>query len=236
MTLAAFVPRDRAGLLAWCEDRPRLAAVLRDVRARASTDPAHDLSHFLRVALWTLRLGAPPSAPELCVAAGLLHDVVNVPKDHPLRTQASALCAEAARGILARAGFSSAETEEVADAILTHSYSRGETPRSPLGDALQDADRLEALGVLGLMRCIATGVRMDAAFFDPEDPWAERREPDDKAYSLDHLFVKLLRLPSTMRTAAGRREAERRAATLRDLAVRLGDEMGAAPPPRRLTP
>ena len=104
-------------------------------------------------------------------------------------------------------------------------------PATPLGRALQDADRLEALGAIGLLRCIATGVRMNGAWFDADDPWAEARPLDDARFSIDHFFTKLLRLPATMRTDAGRAEAERRAAFLREFLARLGDELGRPAPP-----
>jgi len=205
----------------------------REVKARLSDDPAHDYAHAERVALWALEL-APEVPARQVVAAALLHDIVNLPKDSPARAQASALSAEAARALLPDAGFEEAEIELIRDAILTHSFSRGETPRSELGRALQDADRLEALGVLGIFRVISTGAKMGARYFDASDPFATRRALDDRAYSVDHFFTKLLGLPATMQTEAGRREAELRAATLRQLLVELAREMGIKPP--RLEP
>lgn len=95
-----------------------------------------------------------------------------------------------------------------------------------LGKALQDADRLEALGVIGAFRCIATGVRFDAAFFDANDPWAEDRSLDDKRYSVDHFFVKLFKLPATFQTEVGRAEAMRRVEIMRAMLAALGDEIG----------
>ena len=75
---------------------------------------------------------------------------------------------------------------------------------------MQDADRLEALGVIGTFRCIATGVRFGAQFFDAADPWAVNRPLDDKRFSVDHFFTKLLKLPETFQAVEGRAEAERR--------------------------
>ena len=109
-------------------------------------DSAHDLAHLLRVALWTCRLLQKTEMVEEAVAAALLHDLVNVPKNHPDRVRASELSAEAACPLLARAGFSPAEIDGISAAIRQHSFSRGERPSSFLGQALQDADRLEALG------------------------------------------------------------------------------------------
>ena len=74
--------------------------------------------------------------------------------------------------------------------------------------------RLEALGAIGIARVFATGASFGAGLWHPEDPWAEGRELDDKAWSLDHFERKLLRLAAGMTTAAGRRRAGARQRTM----------------------
>ena len=223
------------GLEARIAADPALALLLEESRARdtaaAAPDPTHDTAHALRVAHWTLRLGGSEVDAREAIAAALLHDAVNPPKDSPERALASARSAELARERLASLGFAPAALERVADAIRDHSFSRGAVPATPLGRALQDADRLEALGAIGLLRCISTGVRMGGAWFHPGDPWAQARPLDDGSYSIDHFFTKLLTLPATMRTEAGRAEAERRAAFLREFLAHLGGELGRPAPP-----
>jgi uncharacterized protein len=191
------------------------------------------VNHLLRVALGTLRLGGATVDPREAIAAALLHDAVNPPKDSAERALASERSAEWARARLPALGFAPQAVARIAAAIRDHSFSRGAEPESPLGRALQDADRLEALGAIGLLRCISTGVRMDGAWFDADDPWAESRPLDDARYSVDHFFGKLLRLPGTMRTEAGRAEAERRAEFLRAFLAQLGQELGRPLPPGR---
>ncbi|MDR3608478.1 MAG: HD domain-containing protein [Oligoflexia bacterium] len=193
-----------------------------------SPDPGHDLAHFLRVAFWALNIGSelPERVdPREAVIAALLHDVVPVPKNSPLRNEASRLCAEEAEKILAPLGLETDAIARISEAIRCHSFSRGETAKSPLAKALQDADRLEALGSIGIMRCISTGARMGAEYFQSEDPWATSRELDDRAFSVDHFFTKLLKLPATMTTEPGRREAIRRAGIMRDFLISLGEEL-----------
>jgi uncharacterized protein len=225
-----------AALLETIAHDARLSAVLQQVRRRMEQDAAHDEAHLLRVARWTVRLGESEGVdPRLAIAAALLHDVVNVPKTHPNRSRASELSAQVAREVLAEAGFSAPEAEDAAQAIRDHSFSRGAVPGTPLGRALQDADRLEALGALGVFRCIATGVRLGADFFDADDPWARGRPLDDAAYSVDHFFTKLLRLPPTLLTAGGRAEAERRARAMVALLRQLADEIGDPVPEHRLS-
>lgn len=205
---------------------PELARLLRDVAPRLQDDPGHDLHHCLRVALWTVRIGGEAVDWRRAVAAALLHDIVNPPKNSPERARASELAADEARRSLPDFGFDAEAIEDIALAIRDHSFSRGAVPERPLGQALQDADRLEALGALGVFRVVSTGTRMGSRYFDPEDPWAERRPLDDRANEVDHFFAKLLRLPGTMNTPAGRDEAERRARFLEEFLAQLGSELG----------
>lgn len=220
----------RAELLAFIAADSALAALLDEARRRADEDPGHDVAHFLRVALWTVRLGEGALDPRAAVAAALLHDLVNVPKDSPLRARASELCADEAARLLPAHGFSPDATAAIVEAIRDHSFSRGAVPKTPLGCALQDADRLEALGVIGVFRTISTGTRMGGVYFHPDDPWARTRPLDDRRYSVDHFFVKLLGLAATMNTAAGRAEAERRTARMRAILDGLGEEIGEPAP------
>lgn len=220
--------RDEA--LALIETTPRLQRLFDRVSALLDDDPGHDIEHSLRVAGWTLRCADGSVEPHEAIAAALLHDVVNLPKNDPRRAEASASSADEARRILPAHGFDEAAIERIAHAIEDHSYSRGRVPESTLGRALQDADRLEALGVLGVFRTISTGTSMGARYFDPSDPWAEARPLDDLRFSVDHFFTKLLHLHETMRTERGRAEARRRTLVLERLLDDLADELGRARP------
>lgn len=223
------IPEQRAELMSAIESSPRLRAVYQAVLGRGGEDDAaHDFAHLLRVALWTNKILRDETQAEEAVAAALLHDLVNVPKNHPDRARASEFSAEAARPLLRDAGFAPRQVEKIAAAIRQHSFSRGEKPESDLAKALQDADRLEALGSIGIMRTYSTGVRMGTRYFDPEDPWGHKRELDDSAFSLDHFFIKLLRLPDTMNTAAGRAEAHERVKPMQAFLSSLERELGVS--------
>lgn len=210
----------------WIAEDEALASLQVRVEASLGDDPGHDLGHLLRVALWTVRLAEDGVDRRAAVAASLLHDLVSPAKDSPENASASERSAEAARRLLPALGFDAVAVDEIAQAIEDHSYSRGATPRSPLGRALQDADRLDALGALGVFRALVCGVRMGSELFDACDPWAENRELDDKRFTVDHFFTKLLNLAQTMNTEAGRREAAARVEFMRRYLEQLGYEIG----------
>jgi uncharacterized protein len=216
----------RAELLAMIEIDTGLKGLFTLAEGTLDEDPGHNLDHALRVALWTVRIGGDAVVSREGVAAALLHDLVNLPKDSPERHLASERSAEAAAPYLRAAGFDEAAQGRIEGAIRDHSFSRGAAPVEALGCALQDADRLEALGAIGAFRAISTGTLMGSQYFHAADPWGRERDLDDKAYALDHVFVKLLRLPGTMRTEAGRAEATRRARVLIGLVDALAEELG----------
>jgi uncharacterized protein len=209
---------------------PALTSLMAEAYPTAGDDPAHDLLHCLRVADWTLFL-AEEVDPRAAVAAALLHDIVNVPKNSPDRAAASLWSAARAKELLEQRDFSAAAIAEITGAIRDHSYSRGAVPETTLGRALQDADRLDSLGAFGLLRVVSTGARMGSRYFDGDDPWSERRELDDRRFVVDHFFQKLLRLPALLHTERAREEARRRADFLRAFLHQLAHEIGEPPPP-----
>lgn len=171
-------------------------------------DGAHDLAHILRVWHNARTIAAVEGGrPDILAAATLLHDCVAVEKSSPLRSRASTLAAERASEILGRLGWPTEAITEVAHAIAAHSFSAGIVPATLEARVLQDADRLDALGHIGISRCFYIAGRMGSAIYDADDVSAERRPLDDTRYALDHFRTKLLRLGEGFQTAAGARMA-----------------------------
>lgn len=205
----------------------RYEAEVARVWAGQPADGAHDLGHLRRV--WkTARLIAMdvPADMQVLLAACFFHDLVNLPKDAPNRAQASRLSAEAAVAFLRGDGFPPEKLEAVAHAIEAHSFSAGIAPQTPEARILQDADRLEALGAIGIARMFHVAGQMGGGLFDADDPMALHRGLDDRRFALDHLQTKLLLLPDTMQTAPGRAMAEERADWLMSFRTRLLAEIG----------
>lgn len=175
-------------------------------------DGAHDINHLNRV--WrvasTLLTDYPQADAMVIQAACYLHDLVNLPKNHPDRSQASRLAARLACRQLAEIGFPPDKLDGVAHAIEAHSFSASMVPTTIEAMIVQDADRLDALGAVGLARLYYTAGRMGSAFAHPGDPLASHRNLDDRAFALDHIALKLEKLPASMQTAAGRKLGEAR--------------------------
>ena len=191
-------------------------------------DPAHDISHVQRVVQNTLRLTEAEGGDlAITLPAAWLHDCISVAKDSPLRKQASKLAADEAVRFLKRNQYPTALLTAVHHAIEAHSFSANIETESLEANIVQDADRLEAVGAIGITRCFLTGGTLGRPLYDPEDPFAKKREPDDLAYTLDHFYCKLLGLVDTMKTDAGRQEARKRTAYMQAFLDQLSKEIGA---------
>jgi uncharacterized protein len=209
--------------------RARLAALAQEC-AGSDPDGAHDGNHLDRVwrnaqALLKAQAADEPQADALVVlAACYLHDLVNLPKNDPARATASRRSALLARERLPALGFPLEKLDALAHAIDAHSFSAGIAPETLEAKIVQDADRLDGLGAVGLARMFYIAGRMGSSLAHGSDPLAFERPLNDQAYSLDHIPVKLARLPGTMRTEAGRRLGEQRLALLNDFRNAFAEE------------
>ena len=216
---------------------PWFESLLARLREHLSSEPflrdaAHDLGHILRAARLAHRLAQAEGADvEVCVAAALLHDLVYRPKNHPESPQTAQMAADLVPRWCRETVGLEARAEAIAAAVASHSWSGGGTPASLEAAVVQDADRLEALGAIGVARVFATGASFGARLWHPEDPWAERRSLDDKAWSLDHFERKLLKLEADMKTRSGRDLAESRQGTMLAYLEALRSELGTGIPP-----
>jgi len=189
-------------------------------------DPGHDLAHIERVMKTCGSLAALEQAdPAITLAGALLHDIVNLPKDHPERKNASRMAAARAQGLLAESGFSPSEIAHVQQVILEHSFSLGLRPSSIEAAVVQDADRLDALGAIGILRATTCGSRLGASYYHRQDPLASDRPLDDKSFTIDHFFTKLFKLPELMNTASAKAEAAKRVEFMRGFLQQLEQEI-----------
>lgn len=149
--------------------QPRLIKIAMNAQ---TDDGAHDLSHLERV--WRSGRSMLPSHPEtdalVVMAACYLHDLVNLPKNHPDRARASTLAASKAVQELKALEFPSSKLDGVSHAIEAHSFSANIPARTIEARIVQDADRLDALGPVGLARMFHVGGQLGRALAHPSDP------------------------------------------------------------------
>ena len=185
-------------------------------------DVGHDEDHIVRVCRWAMYLGYTYRARiDLLVPAAILHDLVNAPKNNPeLRKTASRRSADKACKLLFD-GIAITDTNVgdwaiIYDAILCHSYSAGIAPSHLESEIIQDADRLDSLGLIGTARCLGISGAMGRPLWDIADPEGVHRPWDDSKYAMDHFQIKLFKLPATMRTGAGKALAQHLCERMRD--------------------
>ena len=201
-------------------------------RHARSNEPAHDFFHVERVVTNARAIARgerlSPTSEGVVVVAALLHELLTLPKDHPDSAKAGDLCAERVREVLEREEAPASMIASVSAAIRDHAFSKGVVPEALESRVLQDADRLDAIGAIGLARMWATCADMKRPFYCPVDPFCVTRAPDDKAWGLDHVFKKLLAIPARLHTETARSLAEARVSFLRVYVDQLRKELGEA--------
>jgi uncharacterized protein len=199
------------------------------LRKEMQFDPGHDEGHIVRVvrnALWF----AEDGDVDVIIPAALLHDLINVPKsDRENRPKASTFSADKATELLYQGDRSLPEYDEhrlqVYHAIQAHSWSANITPTTFEAKAVQDADRCDCLGLIGVSRCMAVSGIMGRTLFDPIDPDAQHRALDEYKYGIDHFKTKLFGLKDTMQTDIGRRYAAYQTAKMQKFYIDLVHEI-----------
>ncbi len=189
-------------------------------------DPAHDYLHFQRVVklakMFCLSEGANI---DVVLPAAWLHDLVIVPKNHPDRNKASKLSANEAIIYLESIQYPNEHFKNIAHAIECHSFSANKTPETLEAFIVQDADRLDGVGAIGVARCFATAGLMKRTFYNPEDPFCQTREPDDSTYTVDHFYNKLFKTVDTLKTKSAQLEGERRLSVMKGFLEELSVEL-----------
>lgn len=209
-----------------------LSDVSREVQARFAglDDLAHGWEHIERVYSLALSIARLEQADLFIVGmAALLHDLGRLSHEHDLHH--ADLSILGARTLLANYSIDAGTQEVIFHAILAHSFSRGVEPQTLEARVVRDADRLDGLGAIGILRWAITGTirrSPETLSYHPDDPFAEQHTPDDRRYMLDHFYTKLLKLAESMSTRTGRRLAEERTAFMRLYLDELRKELNPA--------
>ncbi len=176
-----------------------------------NTDPAHDYLHFKRVVEMTKKICVLENGNQfVCVPAAWLHDFIVIPKDSPLRSTASKMSAEAALLFLKEINYPEQFFDETFEAIAGHSFTANRTVNSLNAKIVQDADRLDGLGAIGIARCFGTSGLLKRSFYSELDPFCESRKPDDSNFSVDHFYKKLFLVADRLHTSSAQKIGHQR--------------------------
>ncbi|HCH0926386.1 TPA: HD domain-containing protein [Vibrio parahaemolyticus] len=191
-------------------------------------DAAHDIEHVKRVVKTAKQLCDEENADiAIVLPAAYLHDCFTYPKDHPNRKQSSAIAAKKAIAYLESIQYPQHYHDAIAHAIEAHSFSANIRPNTLEAQIVQDADRLDALGAIGVTRCIQVSTHFNAQLYNDNDMFAKERELNDKQFSVDHFQTKLFKIVDTMNTESAKLEANKRKAFMQTYLKQLHDEVTA---------
>lgn len=197
-----------------------------EVQKRIQNDPAHDFEHIMRVCKNVKKIAQHENVNlHLVLTAALLHDIVSFPKSDKRSKTSSFKSAQKAKIMLEKYHYAENEITIIIDAIADHSFSRNKTPKTIEGKILQDADRLDALGAIGIARTFSVGGAENRPIYSVTDPFCHTRTPDDKSWTVDHFYRKLLILEKKMNTKFAQKEAKRRTKILKEFLIELKQEI-----------
>ena len=197
-----------------------------EVQKRIQNDPAHDFEHIMRVYKNVKKIAKHEDVDlRLVLTSALLHDIISFPKSDKRSKTSSLKSAQKAKRILEKYHYTKNEITIIIDAIADHSFSRNKTPKTTEGKILQDADRLDALGAIGIARTFSVGGAENRPIYNVFDPFCRNRTPDDKRWTIDHFYRKLLILEKKMNTKFAKEEAKRRTKILKKFLSELRQEI-----------
>ncbi len=179
-----------------------------------NAEGGHDWWHTYRV--WkTAQLIAKSEAAdtEIVELAALLHDIA----DAKFHNGDETLGARIAQQFLESHGFDTTKTHHIAQIIQNMSFKGGNADakfNSLEMQIVQDADRLDALGAIGIARAFNYGGFKNRAMYDPNIPPQMKMSPEEyrksTAPTINHFYEKLLLLKDRMNTETGKKLAEQR--------------------------
>ncbi|MDQ1300025.1 MAG: uncharacterized protein QG636_693 [Patescibacteria group bacterium] len=192
---------------------------------QTKTDVSHDFQHVLRVCNVAEKIADTVNAdPEIVIPAALFHDIVVYAKNSPESQFENEESAELAGEILSSVeGYPSEKIEAVKACIRECSFSKGTLPSSLESSVLQDADRMDSVGAISIMRTFSSGGQMNRPLYDPEDPFCKGENPPSTSVRL--FYKRLLVVADRMHTDYAREAAKRRADFTKRFLVQLGIEL-----------
>lgn len=188
----------------------------------------HDWFHIERVYKLALRIAKEEKVDQLVVSLGaLLHDIA----DSKFHRGDETVGPKLAKDFLEKEQVSQDTIEHVVKIIENISFKGGNEAQvfqSPELDVVQDADRLDAIGAIGIARTFNYGGYKNRPLYDPElQPDLHMNKEQYKASTsptINHFYEKLLLLKARMNTQAGQKIAADRHEYMEDFLTRFYQE------------
>lgn len=194
-----------------------------------TTDPSHDIRHVFCVLRNAENIcdTEPMADRKIVIASALFHDLVVYPKNSELSSLSAIHSAEKAVEILKQMPeFSQEKIDAVKNSISLCSFSKGMKADTLEAMILQDADALDSVGAITIMRTASSSGRMNRAFYDIiDDPFCNARKPNDMIYAFNLFYTRLLKIKERMNTKLGKQIAERRTEFLHSFLAELSLEL-----------
>jgi len=170
----------------------------------------HDKSHVERVYNLAIRIAKEENADlDVVTAATLLHDIARAMEDEGKIADHATEGAKMARKILEEVGFPKEKIAKVIHCIEVHRFRKGLEAESLEAKILQDADRLDIIGAIGMARVFTRGGWGNKPIYDPTIPQKEKYDGKSLT-SVNHIHEKILRVKHTINTSTAKEIAEER--------------------------
>lgn len=206
-----------------------LAAIRGYAKEKLGSDRSgHDFYHVERVAKIAGKLAEEEGIQDILLieAAGYLHDVIDDKVFANVESEKEAL-----KKFLKGLSFSDESINEIFDIIENISFSKelelGKAELTLAGQIVQDADRIDALGAIGILRTAYYGGHTQSPLYDPNllpQEFKTKQEYRQKSTVINHFYEKLFKLPATMNTEAGKAEAQKRMVFMEEFLKRFYEE------------
>jgi uncharacterized protein len=189
--------------------------------------PGHDYQHVMRVYNIARRIGKEEGANMLILEpAVLMHDLgrVDTAKDPSIKhAEASLTYAEK---ILADTDYYPELHGRILHIIKYHSWKNSDKAKTLEHKIMQDSDKLDALGAIGIMRCLTFSGARGRTDYNPDNMFgSDETLLDDKKYSIDHFYSKLFKLKDLLHTPTARKIAENRHRFMENYLNRMEQEI-----------